>query len=34
MNKWVAGARPRTLPVSAAPVVVGTCAAVQIADKD
>ena len=32
MNKWVAGARPRTLPVSAAPVVVGTCAAVQVAD--
>jgi 1,4-dihydroxy-2-naphthoate octaprenyltransferase len=32
MNKWVAGARPRTLPVSAAPVVVGTCAAAQIAD--
>jgi 1,4-dihydroxy-2-naphthoate octaprenyltransferase len=32
MNKWVAGARPRTLGVSAAPVVVGTCAAVQIAD--
>jgi len=32
MNKWVAGARPRTLPVSAAPVVVGTCAAVQLAD--
>ena len=32
MNKWVAGARPRTQPVSAAPVVVGTCAAVQVAD--
>jgi len=32
MNKWVAGARPRTLPVSAAPVVLGTCAAVQVAD--
>ena len=32
MNKWVAGARPRTLPVSAAPVFVGTCAAVQVAD--
>jgi 1,4-dihydroxy-2-naphthoate octaprenyltransferase len=32
MNKWVAGARPRTLPVSAAPVVVGTSAAVQVAD--
>jgi 1,4-dihydroxy-2-naphthoate polyprenyltransferase len=32
MNKWLAGARPRTLPVSAAPVVVGTCAAVQLAD--
>jgi 1,4-dihydroxy-2-naphthoate polyprenyltransferase len=32
MNKWVSGARPRTLPVSAAPVVVGTCAAAQIAD--
>jgi len=32
MNKWVAGARPRTLPMSAAPVVVGTCAAVQVAD--
>src|ERR1044071_4280814 len=32
MNKWVAGARPRTLPVSAAPVVVGTCAAVAEAD--
>jgi len=29
---WLAGARPRTLPVSAAPVVVGTCAAFQIAD--
>src|SRR5215470_6896410 len=32
MNKWVAGARPRTLPVSAAPVFVGTCTAVQVAD--
>ena len=32
MNKWVAGARPRTLPVSAAPVFVGTCAAAQVAD--
>ena len=32
MNIWVAGARPRTLAVSAAPVVVGTCAAYQIAD--
>jgi 1,4-dihydroxy-2-naphthoate octaprenyltransferase len=32
VNKWVAGARPRTLPVSAAPVVVGTCAAFQVAD--
>ena len=29
---WVAGARPRTLAVSAAPVVVGTCAAFQVAD--
>jgi len=29
LAKWVAGARPRTLPVSAAPVVVGTAAAYQ-----
>ena len=29
---WVAGARPRTLAVSAAPVVVGTCAAFQAVD--
>lgn len=29
--KWVAGARPRTLGVSAAPVVVGTCAAYGVA---
>ena len=31
MAKWVAGARPRTLPVSAAPVVVGTAAAYHAA---
>lgn len=30
---WLEGARPRTLPVSAAPVVVGTCAAFQVADS-
>ncbi|GMU78594.1 MAG: 1,4-dihydroxy-2-naphthoate octaprenyltransferase [Acidimicrobiia bacterium] len=30
--KWVAGARPRTLGVSAAPVVVGTCAAFGVAE--
>ena len=29
---WIAGARPRTLPVSAAPVVVGTAAGYLIAD--
>jgi 1,4-dihydroxy-2-naphthoate polyprenyltransferase len=27
MNRWVAGARPRTLPVSVVPVVVGTAVA-------
>src|SRR5689334_21458240 len=27
MNKWVAGARPRTLPAAVVPVVVGTAAA-------
>ncbi|MFZ4584580.1 MAG: 1,4-dihydroxy-2-naphthoate polyprenyltransferase [Acidimicrobiia bacterium] len=26
MNKWVAGARPRTLPASVAPVILGTAA--------
>jgi len=30
---WIAGARPRTLPVSAAPVVVGTAAGYLIADS-
>ena len=28
MNRWVAGARPRTLPAAVVPVVVGTAAAV------
>ena len=28
MNKWVAGARPRTLPAAIVPVAVGTAAAV------
>ena len=28
MNKWVAGARPRTLPASVVPVIVGTACAV------
>ena len=32
MNIWVAGARPRTLAVSAAPVLVGSAAASQVAD--
>lgn len=31
--RWLAGARPRTLGVSAAPVVVGTCAAFQVAGE-
>ena len=28
-NKWIAGARPRTLPAAVVPVLVGTAAAVQ-----
>ncbi|MEY2455161.1 MAG: 1,4-dihydroxy-2-naphthoate polyprenyltransferase, partial [Acidimicrobiaceae bacterium] len=28
MNKWVAGARPRTLPAAIVPVLVGTACAV------
>ena len=27
MNRWVAGARPRTLPAAVVPVVVGTAVA-------
>ena len=33
MNKWIAGARPRTLPAAVVPVVVGTAAA-HAADAD
>lgn len=32
--EWIAGARPRTLPAAAAPVVIGTGAAVQAAGWD
>ena len=32
MNRWVAGARPRTLPASVVPVLVGTAAAVGEGD--
>ena len=32
MNKWVAGARPRTLPAAIVPVAVGTAAAVGRVD--
>ena len=28
MNKWIAGARPRTLPAAVVPVLVGTACAV------
>ncbi|HVM67799.1 MAG TPA: 1,4-dihydroxy-2-naphthoate polyprenyltransferase, partial [Acidimicrobiales bacterium] len=31
MNRWVAGARPRTLPAAVVPVAVGTaCAQVEL----
>lgn len=30
INEWIAGARPRTLPAAAAPVIVGSGAAAQI----
>lgn len=30
VNEWIAGARPRTLPAAAAPVIVGSGAAAQI----
>jgi 1,4-dihydroxy-2-naphthoate octaprenyltransferase len=33
MNKWVAGARPRTLPAAIVPVAVGTAAAVGRVDS-
>ena len=29
-SEWIAGARPRTLPAAAAPVLVGTGAAAQL----
>ncbi len=32
MNRWVAGARPRTLPAAVVPVLVGTAAAAGAAD--
>lgn len=33
MNKWIAGARPRTLPAAIVPVAVGTAAAHQAVDE-
>jgi len=29
-NKWIAGARPRTLPAAIAPVLVGTALAIRL----
>ena len=34
MNRWVLGARPRTLPAAVVPVLVGTAAAVGVPDAD
>lgn len=34
MNRWVLGARPRTLPAAVVPVLVGTAAAVGVPDTD
>lgn len=33
-NRWVVGARPRTLPAAVVPVLVGTAAAVGVPDAD
>jgi len=33
-SQWIAGARPRTLPAAAAPVIVGTGAAAQLGSED
>lgn len=33
-SEWIAGARPRTLPAAAAPVIVGTGAAAQLGQAD
>lgn len=33
-REWIAGARPRTLPAAAAPVLVGTGAAAQLGEAD
>jgi 1,4-dihydroxy-2-naphthoate octaprenyltransferase len=34
VNRWVLGARPRTLPAAVVPVLVGTAAAVGVPDAD